>query len=430
MDDSVTFYNMGFGDASIISNVPPYFDHHSKEENPKVQEAPFNLLVDFGSKNSEKNADKLSKTIKCACDEIIRRMSMKGVEQNLLITHFHNDHTKFIPKLRPKSIDNLYIRNIYSDGGAIYTFNLAKLFFAALTEDEWEEAWDTLSSISGMFAKLNDKSNIIFVREGARIVKGNFRFDVLSPFANERYYPEDQTNFLSEQLAEFDNPLISRFLRLFRELQSFINESKKEDREREEILCLSQNNLEEFDTIVSRVTGPFSEGEYYEQVKAIWKENKNNKQLRKSLSDCEHRFNVVFEDRNKGLLFCGDEESDDMMKILTKKIENGETCYYHIAKFPHQGTTSHFILESFKNKYIDYRTDIGVATLSKRQNYGGLDTRYAYLSRLLVVNDYESFCPKNVHVPSYIGQPGLKVSLHLLTLALDFDFFQCVRSFV
>jgi len=386
MDDTITFYNMGFGDASIISNVSSFSDSPFQDGESPSQNRPFNLLIDFGSKNSVKNGDKLSETIKNACSDIVKRMSRKDVEQNLLITHFHIDHTKFISMLKPNSIDNIYIRDIYRDAGAAYIFNLAKLFYDAPTDKAWEEAWKALKTIPSILSLLKSDGQIHFVGEGSKIRKGNLMFNVLSPSRDEFHKHYKKTSNLKKRLTESDNKMISSFISEYDGFMNFISgKIEGDDREKISFIRNSQNLKGFFSDI-------FSE-ERYSTIKDAWRSNKGAK---KRFADLEHDFNIVLEEPNKRLLLCGDEKSNDMVRILKKRKENDNSLHYYITKFPHHGTSSHFILANGGNGYLDFHTRNGFAPLSKMVPYGDLDVRYSDLSDLLLVSNYESFCRRKV----------------------------------
>jgi ribonuclease BN (tRNA processing enzyme) len=347
MPKVITMYNVGFGDSYLI-NIE---DHK--------------LLVDCGSHNKIKDTHS---NLLPLVSNIVGDINLKlatNEDNSLLITHFHTDHYNLLPYLTPKVFNCIYVRNIYRDE-VTYSQTIFDLIEDFL-DDQPESFDDNLFQvffIKRVYTLLSDRGCITFIREGSTFNVGNTNFYVHSPFKNRTFVKENVVNLLNFYGKSFDcNDEISGI----RDYLSFLS---KRLRKYESI------NKERVFRILEDKKYKKYEKNAQESCRKLLAKIRSSKidvdlaQSLKRISEYEHKYNIVFSSYEDGLLFCGDENNDDMVTIRDQILSQSPNQKFSIIKIPHHGTLSHYF--DFRN----FSPNIGLVLNQPCGNYESPDWQY------------------------------------------------------
>lgn len=326
---NLRMYNMGFGDCFVI-----YDDNE-------------NLMVDFGSIHSEKALLKRHPNIFTHIDEYFYN---NNSIHSLLITHFHEDHYKFVSKLRDDSLDKIYMRNIYSSSSQI-KLNILALIYFSKTSKIWKTAYDILTATS-LVGKGKFNCEYHFVKEKDYFSVGATKYQVLAPFDGIKENDNDEE---IEEINKLFSKLINQFPDADKLFNLILNVNQIFIRKEENVFALTEEEVNQIKAIYLKILILIKLLE--SQKKKLLKAKKSahfvidKKSLSKLIiSNDEHKYNIVFKNEENTLLMCGDEKSKDMKKII-KNINSK----IDIIKTPHHGTKSHYTkaIEAIRGtKYI------------------------------------------------------------------------------
>jgi beta-lactamase superfamily II metal-dependent hydrolase len=325
-------YNVGFGDSFLIKN-----DNAS-------------LLVDFGSIKKPKSPASLN----LAAQDIRSNMSCSS-EAELLITHFHSDHTNQLPQLGVNIFDKIYIRNIYRTPTTYQMSLLTFIYSCAVRDPEGQDA----ALLALFFVKkglrlLKNNGKIVFVRQGSFFTVGSLGFEVLSPFLSE----EAKFRGLCEELLDaLFRILPSRIRDAISELQRFGDSVRKSLGDFESVSTSDIEAIPELPQEPADIIKSYFNNATRREINPIKRLlNQHN------ISKWEHIFNIVIVSSNeRPVLLCGDENSCDMAQIVDNLRLRMRQIY--LVKTPHHGSQSH---------YVSFRCltpTIGLASNANRKNY-------------------------------------------------------------
>lgn len=372
---NITFFNMNFGDSFLINDSGDA------------------LLVDCGS-------IKQSKARKKYMVDLIYNET-EHLNNDLVITHYHFDHTSSILNLNNKGIkfNNIYIRclDIKCFDFDFYSSFVELLLYAMRSHDyNTFIQWLNPSGFINLLYK-NGRVHGVNCANNNKIYFGRTTANVLWPSPNDNKLDELEIITGMVESILFDNMadnLKDDFVDLIKRKIKGVHEFYKSIYQR--LVNNSEGiSKEELNSILNDIDYD-EKNDISEKVIQIFINTiKIPRYIRKRLSDLENHLSIVFEIDSQ-LLMCGDADNSAMNgALLNYANAHGyseiKTDEFEIIKVPHHGTT---------NYYYDFKNDKASYLIPDSKIYKTswmIDKKYVdgNIKCFSLNNGYKSACPNS-----------------------------------
>lgn len=351
MGRNIRCYNAYFGDCYAITD----------DENK--------LIVDFGIHSCSKILD--GGNLDNQLDKISNDLIVNYENSDILITHFHYDHICGFVRMCEKGsgfhhFGKIYIPNIWGSPNIIATNLLESLIISFLYKNKRMVGYTAKNGISLLdFINYISKNG---VRDVYNLKRGDIFFDnkyitllpddnILNTISGDYLAIRKRlTDIIHKLLGDNnkedendnrvnDNDSIVGYLEELDKIAENTSELLKNDQ-----ITFNDETRESFDEIY-REYKDFEES-FLEYLQSITDEKPgfdDFKDLFKNkLNSYGNRISIVFQNRfgKENLLFTGDSEKDDFIRIINNPDPNMELRIkekYKYLKLPHHGTKTHFV---------------------------------------------------------------------------------------
>lgn len=369
---SITFFNMNFGDSFLIKDLND------------------SLLTDCGSINQRKSRKDYM------VDLIYNKMNR--LNNNLLITHYHSDHTSLILDLNNKGItfNNIYIRclTINCFNFDFYSSFIELLIYTVRSHDyNTFLKWLNPKGLINLLSKTGRVHGVNCVKNN-KIHFGGTTANVLWPSPTDAKLKEMEEVASEVESTLFVNGETSNEDDSISKIKQKINVAYRYYKSIYQHLINNENGVSQEELIAVLNNMDYEYIELSESdIQAFIKTVKVSSRLRKRLSDLENHLSIVFEIDSQ-LLMCGDADNTAMDGALlnyakAQGYSEIKTDEFGIIKVPHHGTAS---------CYYDFKNDNAIYLIPNSKLYRTtwcIDKKYVggKIKCVSLNNGYKSACP-------------------------------------